>query len=127
MKQYEIAEVAESINKRIERIEALCAELDEADKYQAESESNYDKEFAKAQARLAMGKVQEIDGEIIGKISVTLIPKYAAGLCYEEKAAMLIAKNRRKSLKDKIDALSNTLNAKQSIYRQLSHEKIRVG
>lgn len=120
----DIISVAQSINSRIDRIETLCAELDEADKYQAETESNYDKEYAKAQARLAMGKIEEIDGELIGKVSVTLIPKYAAGICFEEKAAMLIAKNRTKSLKKKIDVLAATLNAKQSIYRHLNHERI---
>jgi len=120
----EVIAVAESINKRIDRIEQLCAELKEADKYAAEAESNYDKELAKAQARLAMGKIEEIDKVPIGKVSVTLIPKYAAGICYEEKCAMLIAKNRRKSLVKKIDALAATLNAKQSIYRHLSHERI---
>ena len=120
----EVTAVADAINKRIERLEALCAELDDADKYVAETESNYDKEVAKAQARLAMGKIDEIDTVPIGKVSITLIPKYAAGICYEEKCAMLIAKNRRKSLAKKIDVLSSTLNAKQSIYRQLSHEKV---
>ncbi len=120
----EVVAVAQSINERISRIETLCTELDDADKYQAETESNYDKEYAKAQARLAMGKIEEVDGEPIGKVSVTLIPKYAAGICFEEKAAMLIAKNRCKSLKKKIDVLAATLNAKQSIYRHLSHERI---
>jgi len=120
----EIVEVADQINKRIKRIEDLCGELEEADKSLAETESNYDKEVAKAQARLAMGKILEVDGVPIGKVSVTLIPKYAAGICFEEKCAMLLAKNRRKSLGRKIGALESTLNAKQSIYRQLSHEKI---
>jgi len=120
----DVVSVAKSINNRIERIETLCAELDDADKYQAETESNYDKEIAKAQARLAMGKILEVDSVPIGKCSVTLIPKYAMGICFEEKAAMLIAKNRVKSLKKKIEALESTLNAKQSIYKHLSHERI---
>jgi len=120
----EVTAVADAINKRIDRLEALCAELDDADKYVAETESNYDKEVGKAQARLAMGKIEEIDGVPIGKVSVTLIPKYAAAICYEEKCAMIIARNRRKSLATKIDVLSSTLSAKQSIYRQLSHEKV---
>lgn len=120
----EVVAVAQSINNRIDRIETLCAELDKADKCQAETESNYDKEIAKAQARLAMGKIEEVDGVPIGKCSITLIPKYAAGICFEEKVAMLIAKNRCRSLKKKIDVLAATLNAKQSIYRHLSHEKI---
>lgn len=120
----DVISVAQSINNRIARIEKLCSELDDADKYQAETESNYDKEIAKAQARLAMGKIEEVDGVAIGKVSVTLIPKYAMGICFEEKAAMLIAKNRCKSLKKKIEALESTLNAKQSIYKHLSHERI---
>jgi len=120
----EVIAVAKSINIRIDRIEILCSELDEADEYQAETESNYDKEIAKAQARLAMGKIEEVDGVPIGKVSITLIPKYAAGICFEEKAAMLIAKNRTKSLKKKIDVLAATLNAKQSIFRWLSVETI---
>lgn len=120
----DVVSVALSINNRIDRIETLCGELDDADKYQAETESNYDKEIAKAQARLAMGKIEEVDGVPIGKVSVTLIPKYAAGICFEEKAAMLIAKNRCRSLKKKIEALESTLNAKQSIYKHLSHERI---
>lgn len=120
----DVVAVAKSINNRIDRIETLCAELDEADKYQAETESNYDKEVAKTMARLAMGKIEEVDGELIGKVSITLIPKYASGICFEEKAAMLIAKNRVKSLKKKIEALESTLNAKQSIYKHLSHERI---
>ena len=122
----EIVAVAQSINNRIDRIESLCAELDKADEDLAKTESTYDKEVAKAQARLAMGKIEEVDGVAIGKVSVTLIPKYAAGICYEEKCAMLIAKNKRKSLGKKIDALESTLNAKQSIYRQLSHEVERT-
>lgn len=122
----DVISVANSINARIDRLEKLCAELDDVDNYVAETESNYDKELAKAQARLAMGKIVEIDGEPIGKCSVTLIPKYAVGICYEEKCAMIIAKNRRKSLVKKIDTLAGTLNAKQSIYRHLSHETGRI-
>ncbi len=120
----EVVAVAQSINNRIDRIETLCGELDKADEDLAKTESTYDKEVAKAQARLAMGKIESIDEVPIGKVSVTLIPKYAAGICYEEKCAMLIAKNKRKSLGKKIDALESTLNAKQSIYRHLSHERV---
>lgn len=120
----DVVSVALSINNRIERIETLCAELDVADERQAKTEANYDKEIAKAQARLAMGKIEEVDGVPIGKVSVTLIPKYAAGICFEEKAEMLIAKNKCRSLKKKIEALESTLNAKQSIYKHLSHERI---
>ena len=120
----EVVDIAEQINKRIAKLEKLCGQLDDADKFLAETEANYDKEYAKAQARLAMGKIEEIDGVAISKPPATLIGKYAAGICFEEKCQMLIAKNRVKSLHKKIDALSASISAKQSIYRQLSHEKV---
>lgn len=111
----------DDIEVRIKRLEAITSELDAAGDYKAECLAAYDLAYAKAMARLSMGKVTQIDGQLIDKASVTLIPKYAAGMCHEERAAVEIATNRYKSLTTKISVLSATLNAKQSIFRYLTH------
>jgi len=119
----EIAQVADSINARIQAIEKLCKQLDEAGDKKADAIASYDKELAKATIRLLMGKITSIDDEpLTDKPPTTLIPTLAKGLVYNERLALELTTNKYKSLTSKIDSLSATLNAKQSIFRHLETE-----
>jgi len=119
----EVTNIADTINARISKIESLCAELDEAGTNKANAIADYELAFAVAMARIAMGKVNQIEGEQLPEARpATVLAKYAAGLCHKERANMEIATNAYKSLNVKIDTLMATLNAKQSIMRHMSKE-----
>ena len=119
----DVISVANQINERIKRLEELCAELDEAGQKKADAIALYDLTYAKAMAQIGLSKVNVIDGEQLpDNRPATILGKYAAGLCWKEKAEVEIATNEYKSLTTKIDCLLATINAKQSIFRHLSHE-----
>lgn len=116
----EINNVYKSIETRIKKLEKITGELDGAGQMKAEAIATYDIALAKAQAKLALGTVKQVGGvELDGKPPATLIPKYAAGMCSEERATLEIATNRYKSVTTKINVLSATLNAYQSLFRHL--------
>lgn len=58
----------------------------------------------------------------VGKLPASLIPKIAPGLCSKEALDLEVTKQKLKSLMVQRDAISATLNARQSIFRHLSHE-----
>jgi hypothetical protein len=119
----DIVKVQEEINLRISWLEALLKKLDDAGQKKADATANYDVTFAVAMAKLVRGKITQIDGEPLPEnIPATAAAKYAAGICRKEKADLEIATNAYKSLLTKIETTKATLNAKQSIFRHLSHE-----
>ena len=66
--------------------------------------------------------LNQIDGERLPESRpATVLGKYAAGVCWKEKLAMIQADSKLRSIQTKIDVLQATLNAKQSINRHLSH------
>lgn len=116
----DIHAVYEEIEKRIKWLEDTTKGLDEAGGDKAKALTEYDLSFAKAQAKLALGTVKQVGGEPLeGKPPATLIPKYAAGMCAEERGNLEIATNAYKSIVTKINVLSATLNAYQSLFRHL--------
>lgn len=119
----EVMRVADQINERIKRIEELATELDKVSDEKAEAMRIYAVEFAKAMARLTRKKISQLDGEILPEsIPATVVKEYAKAVCAREMADVEIATNKYKSLITKIDTIAATLNAKQSIFRHLSHE-----
>lgn len=118
----EVHNVAKSIEARIAKLETITGKLDEAGNIKALAIGDYDKAIAIATAKLALGTVKEVCGEPIeGKPPATLIKKLAEGMCSEERVAQEIAIVGYKSVVTKIEVLQATLNAKQSVYRHLSH------
>jgi len=133
MSEPELIKVADEINARIERLEELVAgkgrngkkgdSLDEAGRKKAQAIADYDLAFAKAMALIARNKINQIEGvELPDNRPANCLLKYAAAMCHKESADLEIATNEYKSLITKIEVLSATLNAKQSIFRHLSHE-----
>jgi len=127
----DIIEVQEDINRRIGWLENLLKKLDKAGQDKADAIANYDVTFAVAMAKLSRGKISQIEYEeksetknvlLPEAIPATVLAKFAAGLCWKEKAALEIATNEYKGLHTKIETTMATLNAKQSIFRHLSHE-----
>jgi len=116
----EIGVIHKDIDARIQALESALLELEPAGEDKAKTIAAYDLAIAKAIANLAMGRVKSIcDVPIDGKPPATLIPKYAAGMCYEERGKVEVATNRYKSVSTKISVLSATLNAKQSLFRHI--------
>ena len=116
----DMGKVYNDIDERIQALEAALLELEPAGEKKAQAIGAYDLAIAKAMANLAMGKVKSIgDIPLDGKPPATLIPKYAAGMCYEGRAAVEIATNKYKSVSTKVSVLSATLNAKQSLFRHI--------
>jgi len=119
----EIGRVADAINKRIKRLDELCADIDDIGEEKANAIANYDVSLAVAMAKLARGKISMIEGEALPEsIPATVAKDYAKGLCKEERFKLENATNKYKGLLTKIDALEASLNGKQSIFRHLSHE-----
>ncbi len=119
----EVMRVADQINERINRLEELCTKLDEAGQKKADATANYDVSLAVAMAKIVRGAISQVDGEPLpDSIPGTVAEKYAKGVCKQEKADLEIATNAYKSLTTKIEVLTATINAKQSIFRHLSHE-----
>lgn len=119
----EIMTVANQINDRIKRLEELCSELDEAGQAKADAIANYDVSLAVAMAKITRGAISQIEGELLpDNIPASAAEKYAKGTCRKERATLEVASHRYKSLSTKIDTLLATINAKQSIFRHLSHE-----
>ena len=119
----EIVSVQSQINERVKRLEELCTELDEAGQKKADAIALYDLAYAKAMAMIGLSKVNTIEGEQLPEARpATLLGKYAAGLCWKEKAGLEVATNEYKSLITKIECMLAEINAKQSIFRHLSHE-----
>ena len=129
----EILKVSKAINTRIGRLEKIVAGpnpkkeddigLDEAGEEKAQAIANYDRAYAVAMAKIGLGVVNQIDGQQLPESRpATVLGKYAAGLCCDEKCEMIRAESKYKSILTKIDVLQATLNAKQSINRHLSHE-----
>ncbi len=116
----DIQAIQQSIENRIQWLEEITKLLDEAGDKKAEAIKEYDLAYAKAQAKLSLGTVKQVGGEELkGKPAVTLIPKYAAGMCSQERGDLEIATNKYKSITTKINVLSATLNAYQSLFRHL--------
>jgi hypothetical protein len=116
----DIHAVHTAIEKRIAWLEKVTKELGQAGDDKAKALADYDLAFAKAQAKLALGTVKQVGGEPLeGKPPATLIPKYAAGMCATERGELEIATNKYKSVVTKINVLSATLNAYQSLFRHL--------
>ena len=124
----EVTKVADQINARIKRLEELCTEIDDIGEEKANAIANYDVSLAVAMAKLARGRVSQIqlsDGttELLPEnIPATVAKDYAKGLCREERFKLENATNKYKGLLTKIEALEASLNGKQSIFRHLSHE-----
>ena len=119
----EVMNVANQINARIKRLGELCKKLDEAGQKKADAIALYDLSYAKAMAMIGLSKVNTIEGEQLPESRpATVLGKYAAGLCWKEKAGLEIATNEYKSLITKIECMLAEINAKQSIFRHLSHE-----
>jgi len=127
----EVFNIADDISDRIKWLEALCKKLDAAGRKKADAIANYDLTLAVAMAKLARGKVSQLEWQENGNtksellpenMPATVLPKYAAGMCHKEHADLEIATNEYKSLNTKIDTLLATLNAKQSIMRHMSQE-----
>ena len=119
----EVMKVADQMNARIKRLEELTAELDEAGEAKALAIAEYDKAYAIAMAKIGLGTVNQIEGEKLPENRpATVLGKYAAGMCFNEKCEMIKAESAYKNLLTKIEVLEATLNAKQSINRYLSHE-----
>ncbi len=116
----DLGKVYKEIDDRVQALEAVLVTLEDAGEDKAKAIAAYDLALAKAMANLAMGRVKSIgDVAIEGKVPATLIPKYAAGMCYDERAKLEIAGNAYKSVTTKINVLSATLNAKQSLFRHI--------
>jgi len=119
----DVTSVSKEINRRIERLEQLTAELDEVARTKATCIAQYDKALAITMLKLSHGRGMKLDDiEIKDKIPATLIPKIAAGIVESEKLDLEMAIGQYKALITKIETLGATLNAKQSIFRHLSHE-----
>jgi hypothetical protein len=119
----DITTLANQMNKRIKRLEQLTGELEDAGEAKALAIAEYDKAYAIAMAKIGLGTVNQIEGEKLPENRpATVLGKYAAGLCHEQKCEMIKAESKYKSLLTKIEVLEATLNAKQSINRYLSHE-----
>ena len=119
----EITKVADAINKRIKRLDELCADIDDIGEEKANAIANYDISLAVAEAKLLRGAITQIEGEALpDKIPATVTKDIAKGLCREERFKLENATNKYKGLLTKIEALEASLNGKQSIFRHLSHE-----
>ena len=121
--ELDIVTLAKLINARIDRLEELCADIDDIGKEKADAIANYDVSLAVAEAKLLRGVVEQVEGEALpDKIPVTLMKDIAKGLCREERFKLENNTNKYKGLLTKIEALEASLNAKQSINKHLSHE-----
>ncbi len=123
----DVITLAKQINARIDRLEELCADIDDIGKEKADAIANYDVSLAIAMAKLARGKISQIEhnNEVVtlpDNIPATVAKDYAKGLCREERFRLENATNRYKGLLTKIEAIEASLNGKQSIFRHLSHE-----
>jgi len=116
----DIHTIYQAIETRIKKLEKVTADLDKAGDIKAQATADYDLAYAKAMAKLALGTVKEVGGEPLeGKPPATLIPKLAAGMCYEERVALEISTNAYKSVITKVNVLQATLNGYQSLFRHL--------
>ena len=127
MAKLEIFKVQDQINIRDERLIELCGEIDDIGTEKANAIADYDVSLAVAMAKLARGKISQIEhnNEIVmlpENIPATVAKDYAKGLCRAERFKLENATNRYKGLLTKIEALEASLNGKQSIFRHLSHE-----
>lgn len=119
----DVITLAKQINTRIDRLEKITSELDDAGEEKAQAIADYDLAYAVAMAKIGLGAVNTIEGQQLPETRpATVLGKYAAGLCHKEKCAMIQAEAKYRSILTKISVLEATLNAKQSINRHLSHE-----
>ena len=125
--ELEINTVANAINLRDKKLMELCGKIKDIGEEKANALADYDISVAVAMAKLARGKIGQIEykGETIElpeNIPATVAKDYAKGICREEKFKLENATNKYKGLLTKIEALEASLNGKQSIFRHLSHE-----
>ena len=117
----DIHTIYQEIEKRIGWLEEITKKLDDAGNVKAQAIADYDLAYAKAMTKLALGTVKEVGGEPLdGKPPATLILKYAAGMCYEERVALEISTNAYKSVITKVNVLQATLNGFQSLFKHIS-------
>ena len=110
MKQLDIVDIANEIEKKIALLEHGRSELKTKAKERAKTLSEYDKCLA-----IAIIKHNED-----GKFPVTLIKKIAKGDCYKERASAELAEAEYKLTVVKMAAIQAELNGYQSIFRHFS-------
>ena len=135
----DVISVQKAITSRCKRLEDLAAEIaDVSEKLatmmvayaSAESVANVKCRYLTGQKLAAL--LRELPGiedilsieDIVkgGKLPASLIPKIAPGLCSKEALDLEVIRQKFKALMVQRDAVSATLNARQSIFRHLSHE-----
>lgn len=111
--------IAAQINAKIGQLDKYRAEIPPAYEEMARTDAEYDKAMGIAIAKLSLGEGLIIDGKQVKQPAMATIKEYAKAYCADQKANMMIAESRYKSLMKQIDVLVAQLTGLQSIFRHL--------
>lgn len=112
-------DIRSNIENRINVLSKMRVEIKSRIEKKAYTLSQYDKKLAITIIQLRHGKELELDGEKIHAPQANLIPKIAAGICWEEKLEADKAEADYKSLISNIQCVQAELNGYQSIFRHM--------
>lgn len=112
--------VADSINAKIQELEALKQSLPSLAEEKAKTESDYEKAIAVTIVSLINGKEFQLDGRTIHNPPNAMLDKIAKGICWQEKLAFEMADGKYRNALKIIDMTEAQLNGFQSINRHLS-------
>jgi len=111
--------IGSQINAKINLLDRYRAEIPGAYTEMAQTSAEYDRAIGTAIAKLSLGEGLIIDGKQIKEPAMAVIEKYAKAYCAQQKADMMIAESKYKSLMKQIDTIIAQLTGLQSIFRHL--------
>lgn len=118
----EVIEIAKQISSRITLLSKGRVLIKDRAKAKAESISHYEKVLAITILKLKNEAIPEFEGNVIGKLPVTLVEKIAKGICWREKMDSELATDEYKAVIVKMDSLKAELNGYQSMNKHLDND-----
>jgi predicted translin family RNA/ssDNA-binding protein len=117
----ELIKIKDEIDKKIKELDKARSHLREKAEQKAVKIAKYRKKLAITIFKLQNNDIEEFEGNPIIKLSVTLIPMMARGICWQEKMEMEKAEAIYKAIITDIEAIKAQLNGYQSIFRYLEN------
>jgi hypothetical protein len=115
----DIISVAAKIESKIKELEQVRDSILDLSQDKADAISNYDKALAKKILELKNGMVKDFEGVPCNNLPAVLIPKVAAGICFNECFLKEAKDGGYKATLTIIEAIKAELNGYQSINRHL--------
>jgi hypothetical protein len=116
-------DVAELIRDKILELDQERPRLFDTSQSKAQAISDYDRAIALVVLKLKNETIREFEGELIGKLPVTLIPIIAKGICYKECFMKEAEEGGYKAVISNIEAIKAGLNGLQSVNKHLDNLK----